>query len=182
MDIKKWNPWNWLSNEENHDHTGSETHKTTAFSNFSKHPMLQLHREIDRLFDSTLNNFGFPSLKPTSDHNIMSGFFKPSIDITESDKEYTITIEVPGVEEENVNLELANRTLTIHGDKKKETTEQNKNFHCIERSYGSFQRVLSLPDDAEADGIEATFKNGVLTITLPRNILTKDVRKINIKK
>ncbi len=100
----------------------------------------------------------------------------------ESDKEYTITMEVPGVEEENVNLELANRTLTIRGDKKKETTEENKNFHCIERSYGSFQRVLSLPNDAEEDGIEATFKNGVLTITLPRNLLTKDVRKINIKK
>ncbi|WPY00762.1 Hsp20/alpha crystallin family protein [Candidatus Trichorickettsia mobilis] len=180
MDINKWNPWNWLKNEENHNHTNSETHKETTSS---KHPMLQLHREIDRLFDSALNSFGFPALKSaSSDHNIMSGFFKPSVDIMESDKEYTITMEVPGVEEENVNLELANRTLTIRGDKKKETTEENKNFHCIERSYGSFQRVLSLPNDAEEDGIEATFKNGVLTITLPRNLLTKDVRKINIKK
>lgn len=82
----------------------------------------------------------------------------------------------------DVRLEVANDTLTIRGEKKQETEEKKKDFYRMERSYGAFQRVLSLPEDADQDNIRATFKKGVLTVTMPRKALPESaVEQIEVK-
>jgi HSP20 family protein len=104
------------------------------------------------------------------------------LDLSATDKEYTIAVEIPGVDEKDVKLEIENDTLTIRGEKKQEKEEKDKNFYRLERSYGSFQRVLSLPEDADQNGVKATFGKGILTISVPRKTMPQsDVRKIQIK-
>lgn len=187
MDIKKLAPWNWFKKEE--EETGSTVPVVRADTQTSypdtgvQNPIVQLHREVDRLFENAFKGFGlspfrsdfFTPLTP-------SGLLKPQVDICATDKEYAITVEVPGVEKEEVKVEIANNTMTIRGEKKQEKEEKNKNYYCVERSYGSFQRVLSLPEDADQQDVKATFKNGVLTVTMPRKALPKtDVKKIEIE-
>ncbi len=113
--------------------------------------------------------------------NTSSAMFRANVDISSNDDAHTIKVEVPGVEQEDVNLEIANGTLTINGEKKQESEEKNKHYYHMERLYGSFQRILSLPDDVDKSSIEASFKNGVLTINLPSKGLPKtDVKQIPI--
>jgi HSP20 family protein len=79
-------------------------------------------------------------------------------------------------------VELDDNTIIIRGEKKQEKEEKDKNYYCVERSYGSFRRVLSLPEDAAQDDIMATFKNGILTIKMPKKTMPKaDVKQIEIK-
>jgi len=86
------------------------------------------------------------------------------------------------VSEKDVTLEIVNNTMTIRGEKKQEKEEKEKNYYRVERSYGSFQRVLSLPQDADQEDVKATFKNGVLTVTIPRKELPKsEAKRIDIK-
>lgn len=102
--------------------------------------------------------------------------------LSATDTEYTVTAEIPGVDDKDVKLEIVDDTLTIRGEKKQEKEEKEKNYYRLERSYGSFQRVLSLPDDVDQDGVKANFKKGVLTITLPRKALPKpEAKRIEIK-
>lgn len=177
MDIKKWVPWNWFNKEE------EDAGKTVPIKHKGAHeqagmltsPLQQFHREIDRLFDQVyrgvgLAPFGFD--RPVLPH-LGAGMLKPTLDLGASDKEYTITVEIPGVDEKDVKLEIVNDTLTIRGEKKQETEEKEKNYYRMERSYGSFQRMLSLPQDADQNGVRAIFKNGVLTVTLPRKAAPK---------
>jgi len=142
------------------------------------------HREFDRIFDQAFRGFGTaPSwfdwaLSP----RMADGMLKPTLDLSATDKEYTVTVEIPGVDEKDVKLEIANDTLTIRGEKKHEKEEKDKSYYRVERSYGSFQRVLSLPEDANQEGVKATFKKGVLTISMPRKVLPQvDIKKIEIE-
>ena len=188
MDIKKLAPWNWFKKEE------EESGHALPIRYGGKRPLAseggihgsiqQLHREMDRMFDSFfsdrgLSSFGFDrpfaTLTP-------AGLLKPQVDIGANDKEYSITVEVPGVSEKDVTVEIANNTMTIRGEKKQEKEEKEKDYYRVERSYGSFQRVLSLPEDADQGDVKATFKNGVLTVTMPRKTLPKsEVKRIDIK-
>jgi len=141
-------------------------------------PLQDFHRDIDRLFDRTFRDFGFSSFAmdrpfwPAAD-----GLFKPVTDLSASDKEYTITVEVPGAKKDDIRIEVANNVMTISGEKKQKKEEQEKDFYRQERYYGSFQRVLPLPQDADQDHIKADFNQGVLTVTMPR----KDMPKPNVK-
>ena len=92
----------------------------------------------------------------------------PVVDIVEKDKQYLITAELPGLDADNIELKIANNTLTIKGEKKQEREEKKENYHFSERRYGSFQRSFTVPAGTDADKIEASFKNGVLTVTLPK--------------
>lgn len=95
---------------------------------------------------------------------------------------YTIAVEVPGVDENDFQVEIANDTLIIRGEKKQEKEEKDKNYYRMERSYGSFQRVLSLPEDADQEGVSANFKNGVLKVSMPRKAAPQaHVRQIEIQ-
>jgi HSP20 family protein len=185
MDIKKLNPWNWFKHEE-----GSEGHRLpvrresdTPLSSFGS-PLLSLHQEIDRMFDNVFRSIGFPAAGfGSAGSRFENNLLKPNIDIEATDKEYRITAELPGVDEKDISVELSHDgTLTLRGEKKQEREDKGRDFYRVERSYGAFQRVLALPEDASHDGINATFKNGVLVISAPRKALPKaeEVRQINV--
>ncbi len=186
MDIKKWVPWNWFKKEEEHaDKTVPVKREAAQEPGGSFAGSLQqFHQEIDRLFDQAFRGFGLspyrydrPAMPRLGD-----AILKPTLDLSATDTEYTVTVEIPGVDEKDVKLEVVNDTLTIRGEKKQEKEERDKNYYRMERSYGSFQRMLSLPEDADQDGIQAAFKKGVLTVTIPRKAPPKsEVKHIEVK-
>ncbi len=188
MDIKKWIPWNWFKKEEEEDAgKTSPVKREDAKGQISApvHPLLHFHQEIDRLFDQAFRSFGLAPL--AFDRSLFSspqaeGMLKPTLDLGASENEYTITVEIPGVDENDVNVEIANDILTISGEKKQEKEEKERNYYRMERTYGSFKRVLHLPEDADQENVKATFKKGVLTVTMPRKALPKsEVKKIEVK-
>jgi HSP20 family protein len=109
------------------------------------------------------------------------GLIKPTLDLGATDKAYTIAVEIPGVDEKDIRLELVDDILTISGEKKQSHEERGQDFYRLERSYGGFQRTLSLPQDIDQDKITAAFKHGVLTVTLPRRALPQaNARQIEV--
>ncbi|MDU9049680.1 MAG: Hsp20/alpha crystallin family protein [Candidatus Electrothrix sp. Rat3] len=145
-------------------------------------PLRDFHREVNRLFDRTFHDFGFSSFDFDRPFMHSAGnMLRPVTDLAASDKEYTVTVEVPGAEKDDIKIEVANNVMTIRGEKKQKKEEEEKDFYRQERFYGSFQRVLSLPEDANQDAIKATFNQGVLTVTMPRKDMPKPaVKEIKI--
>jgi HSP20 family protein len=159
--------WNWTKNDDqntsrNIPNTTQSMSNLPAASYFG--PLSGFYQEMDRMFDQAFRNFGLPSVFSGN-----TALFNPSVDISSTDKEYTIEVEAPGLKEEDVRIDLTrDRQLCICGEKRQENEKQEKDFHRVERAYGTFSRTLSLPQDADQDNIEADFNNGVLTITIPR--------------
>lgn len=186
MDIKKLAPWNWFKKEEEDaGKTVPVQHRLAQERSYPLHsPLHQIHHEFDRMFDHMFRSMGWqPSnLDMTLFPKLSDGLLKPTLDIGSTDNEYTIAVEVPGVDIKDVKLELVDNTLTIRGEKKQQREEKDKNYYCVERSYGSFQRVLSLPEDVDHDQIKATFRKGLLNIHMPRKMVAgSDVKRIEIK-
>ena len=92
----------------------------------------------------------------------------PVVDIFETEDEIKVVAEIPGIKKDDVKISLQDNVLTLKGEKKQEKEEKDKNFHRVERSYGSFQRSFSLPAAVQADKVKANYKDGILTITLPK--------------
>jgi len=135
-------------------------------------PFGSLQREINRLFDDFATGFaGFGGV--TRD-------LTPTIDVAETDKQIEITVELPGLEEKDVQINVSDNTLTIRGEKKAEREQKDKDYHLVERSYGSFARTLELPAGVNADDIKATISKGVLSVTVPKPAPAQ-VKKIQIK-
>jgi HSP20 family protein len=106
----------------------------------------------------------------------------PAVDVAETDKAYEITAELPGMEDKNVEVRLANGVLSIKGEKQEEKEQKDKNYYRRERSFGSFERSFQVPDDVDADKIEASFKNGVLSVILPKSAeAQQQAKKIEVK-
>ena len=106
----------------------------------------------------------------------------PVVDLVEKDNAYELSAELPGMDERDVQISLRDDVLTISGEKKEETEEKKHGWHFAERRFGSFRRAFQLPQDVDAEKIEAAFKKGVLTITLPKNPQAAKVeKKIEIK-
>ncbi|HHQ3254220.1 TPA: small heat shock protein sHSP20 [Klebsiella pneumoniae] len=171
IDFKKLAPWNWFKNEQQEQQTVSSLpvqRNDLPAASGPVSPILQLHREIDRLFDDAFRGFGFPALNMPQWPSDWSGMLKPALGIQETDKQYKIALEVPGVEEKDIQITLDNDVLMVRGEKRQEQEKKEGGFHRVERSYGSFQRALNLPDDANQDSIKASFKNGVLTVTIDK--------------
>jgi HSP20 family protein len=125
-------------------------------------PFVALHREMNRLFDDVWRGFGGSSLP-----RLMEGRFGwPKIELSDTDNALTVSAELPGMTEKDVEVEIANGVLTIRGEKKAEHNGEGKYF--TERYYGAFERQIPL-DDVQEDNVEASFKNGVLTISLPKS-------------
>ena len=138
-------------------------------------PLYNLQRSMNRLFDDFFNSF---DLAPFGGF----GAFSPRVDVNESDKEIKVAAELPGLDENQIEVSLAHNVLTISGEKKEEKEDKGKNFYRMERSYGSFQRSVPLPVEIETDKVEAKFKKGVLTITLPKTAeARKQAKRIPIK-
>ncbi len=147
-------------------------------------PFENLRREVDRLFDDFDGGFWrFPSRRLFDAEPFWRrGATSPAVDIVEHEKDYQIAAELPGMEEKDVELKVANGVMTIKGEKKEEKEEKKKDYYLSERRYGAFQRAFSLPDGVDADKIEASFKKGVLTVTLPKKPeAIKQERKIEVK-
>jgi len=137
-------------------------------------PFMSLQREIDRLFNDFTHNFPYFELKPNG------GKLMPSTDLTETDKEIEITAELPGLEEKDVQISLADNRLTIRGEKKAEKEQSDKNYRMIERSYGSFERTVELPEGVNPDDVKATIAKGVLTVKVPKPAPVQ-AKKIEVK-
>ena len=174
MDVKKLNPWNWFRHEEQRLPAVTNDRYANSYDS-----LLQLHRDFERSFQNLARSFDMAW--PRTD---IAQPVWPSLDIATKDKEYVITVEVPGVDEKDVKLEVTpDGTLTVSGEKHKETHKGILGTARVERSYGIFRRVLSLPDDADRDAVTAFFRNGVLTITCPRRVEAKEpARQIEIQK
>jgi HSP20 family protein len=104
----------------------------------------------------------------------------PAVDLTEDEKSFVVTAELPGVKKEDVTVELQDDVLTIRGEKKSEREEKKDRSHWVERTYGSFSRSFTLPPNASGDELKAGFKDGVLTIEIPKKEQVK-ARQISIK-
>lgn len=164
---------NWFGNEDR-ESNARQLMQNRAPGMLPFGPISSFFLDMDRFFDNTLRNFGVPALANMN----MQMMFNPKLDITSNENEYTITCEVPGLEEKDIKLDVSNNgLLTISGEKRQESNDSRKDVHCTECSYGSFERSLSLPEDVDAQSIEANFKNGVLTITCPRNESAKQSRR-----
>jgi HSP20 family protein len=127
-------------------------------------PFLTLHREMNRLFDDVFRGFDLTPF--SSDRLFGSPIGWPNIEVSETDKEVKVTAELPGLDEKDLGVELANGVLTISGEKKSETEDKERRFS--ERHYGRFERRIPV-DDVEQDKVGASFRNGVLTVTLPKS-------------
>ena len=181
MDIKKSIPWNWFKKEADSYPVAVRHHRSALDTS----PLAQLHNDLDRTFDDIFRGFGFPSRLfdfPHLDARSVPGLLQPTIDVVSDDQAHTVNIEIPGVTQDDVQVEVKDGALTISGEKKSEVEDKNDNkLTHRECSYGYFQRTLSLPDDVDEEAIKANFKNGVLSLTLPRKELPEsDVRRISI--
>jgi HSP20 family protein len=149
-------------------------------------PFEALRREVDRLFE----DFGrddfwrrpFRSLAGFEKSLAKKLIASPAVDVSESDKAYEITAELPGLDEKNIEVSVANGGLTIKGEKNEEKEQTQKDYYVSERSYGSFERHFGLPEGVDPDKIEASFKNGVLKVTLPKTAeAQKPAKQIQVK-
>jgi HSP20 family protein len=151
-------------------------------------PFDSLRREIDRLFDN-FHPFGrrAPSMRSVFDLELpkftRAGWaLAPAMDLVEKDKEYEITAELPGIDEKDVEIKVANHTLTIKGEKTEEKEEKEKDYYLSERRFGSFHRSFQVPEGVDTDKIEANFAKGVLTVKLPKSAAAqKAEKKITVK-
>lgn len=138
------------------------------------HPLMSLHREVNRLFDDVFRGFGVPSFA-----GLDRSLGWPQVELAETDKEIRVTAELPGLDEKDVDIHVEEGVLTIRGEKKAEV--ENKERGYSERSYGRFERRIGLPRGIERDHASATFRNGVLTVTLPKSeVADENVRRIPI--
>lgn len=130
---------------------------------------------LNRLFGRSL-----PQTTASQDMLAMADW-TPSVDITETDAAYVVKGEIPGVNKDDVKVTVEDGMLTIQGERKMEKEEKGKKFHRIERSYGSFMRSFRVPEDVEESKVKAEFKDGMITVTLPKSEKAKSKSKaVNI--
>jgi HSP20 family protein len=134
--------------------------RSPATRSDSLSPVVSLHREMNRLFDEVFRGF--------DDSRLWGGRGAwPSVEVEETENEYRVSAELPGLEERDVEVLLQDGLLTVRGEKKLETEARNRSYS--ERFYGRFERQITLDRDVDDGAVNATFKNGVLTVTVPKN-------------
>ncbi len=144
-----------------------------------EHPFYSLQQEMNRVFDAFFKGFDMVPFKTARER---FGGFYPFLDVKENDKEIDIKAELPGMDEKDVEVLLADNSVTIKGEKKEEKEDKDKDYYYMERSYGAFNRVVPLPQGLDMDKAEANYKNGVLTIKIPKTEEAKaKVKKVSIK-
>jgi HSP20 family protein len=131
-----------------------------------------LRREMDRLWE---NFFGERPLTRMWERE-----WAPSLDISETRDNFGVKAEVPGIDAKDIDISLTGDVLTIKGEKKQEREEKEEDYHLVERSYGSFSRSVRLPAEVESNKIKASYKNGILNITLPKSEKVK-AKEVKIK-
>jgi len=140
-------------------------------------PFQMFQMGMNRLFDDVFTGTPLAWGAATGE----GGMLMPQMNVSETDKEILVTAELPGVSEKDVDITLDDNLLTISGEKKYEKKDENENYHCIERSFGRFQRSLRISHSVNPNQVQATFDNGVLTIRLPKNEEQERVRHIQVQ-
>jgi len=138
-------------------------------------------RELEDMSDRLNRMFGRPAARPESGKEAMTvADWIPAVDISETDAEYLIKAELPEVKKEDVKVTVQHGVLTIHGERKHEKEEKGKRYHRVERSYGSFTRSFTLPDEVDETKVRAEFKDGMLHLHLPKSEKAKP-KAIDVK-
>jgi HSP20 family protein len=168
MDMSDLIPWNKEKSEVQIRHEREED------------ALLDIRKQMNRMFDDFFERpFGlsrFPGMLGAL------GDFSPYMDVSETDKEITISAELPGIEPEDIHITLDQNTLSIRGEKKFEKEEKRQHFYQVERSFGSFHRLIDLPSEVDEKEIDATFKNGVLKVKLPKTKKAQEeIKRITIR-
>lgn len=146
------------------------------------HPIEDLRHEVDRLFEDFGRGNWISPFRSIESMLPRRGWNTPAVDIVEKDKLYEITAELPGLDAKNLEVTLRNGYIVLKGKKHEEKEEKSKDYYVKERQYGSFERSFALPDGVDATKVEATFKNGILNITLPKTAeAQKPEKKVEIK-
>ncbi len=146
-----------------------------------------LRDEMNHLFDEFFTGFErrapslFLAYEPSWLLGGRRGEMTPAVDVAEDDKAVTLTAELPGMKEEDVEVVLRDDMLTVKGEKKSEREEKKENYHLTERRYGAFERTFRLPETADADKIKAAIEDGVLTVTVPKKAEAKAKAEKRIK-
>lgn len=135
-------------------------------------PLHRLRGELDRLFSN-----GLPSLWGEENGSRM---WMPRLDFFETEKEYLAQMDLPGMDKEDIQVTIENHQLIVSGERNEEKSDENKNYHRMERSHGSFYRSIPLPDNVKADAIDAEVKNGVLMVHIPKS-KNRKAKTIKIK-
>lgn len=161
MAIKDLIPWNKTNNRE------------LAVRREAGDPFELFRRDLDELFNGFLGDLS----GRTSLVNRHFGSFAPEMDVKETDKEVRVTAELPGLEEKDVEVTLTEGVLTIKGQKREEHEEEKGEFFRSERRYGMFERSIALPNGIDADKAKASFKKGVLKVTLPKTAEAQSNRR-----
>ena len=142
-------------------------------------PFQVLQREMNRLFEDMLpTDLGAPW---TAAGDAQGRILMPRMEVRETDKELRVIAELPGVTEKDIDVSLDDDVLTIRAEKRIERKEERENTHFTERSFGTFQRSMSLPYRLEPNQVKASFANGVLTVTLPKNEAQSQARRIPVE-
>ena len=167
MKLKNLKPWNWFKKEQESEASVSVVRSGELSP--SNDVFGRIRRDMDKIFENRMREFGLPSLFEEKPLDAGMRILKPSIDIKETRKNYVVSVEMPGVDKDQVNVSIDGNSLTISGEKQQETKKDDENYHYVERSYGSFQRMLDLPRDANTDELDASFKKGVLTLKIGKS-------------
>jgi len=120
--------------------------------------LVSLRDDMDRLFSTFFGR----------QREEMDGFWSPTVDIEEDNESFLVKAEIPGLKKEDIKISVRGNLLSVSGERKHESEIKDKTFHRIERSYGKFSRTITLPSDVESDKVKATYKDGILTIILPK--------------
>ena len=132
-----------------------------------------LQDRMNRLFRETQGS--------SQDETLTSSSFAPAVDVYEDEHNVTLKIEVPGIDEKDIDVRIENNTLTVHGERKIEKEEKEENYRRVERQYGSFTRTFNLPPTVDAEKVQADYDKGVLNITLPKKAEAKPKQiKVNV--
>ena len=160
--------------------TGIVVHKGTdkalAQRRGLANPLSAFRQEMDKLVENFFGGFDF---HPFGRRSVT---FMPQVDVADTDKEIKVSVELPGLDDKDVEVSLTKETLTIKGEKKEEKEEKGKDYYRSERSFGSFTRTIPLPFEIDAEKAEASFKKGVLTVSLPKTKqVISETKKVAIK-
>jgi len=155
-------------------HKGTE--KALAERRGLANPLSAFRQEMDKLMESFFGGF---DLHPFGRRSVT---FMPQVDVADTDKEIKVSVELPGLDDKDVEVSLTRETLTIKGEKREEKEEKGKDYYRSERSFGSFTRTIPLPFEIDAEKAAASFKKGVLTVNLPKTKqVISETKKVAIK-
>jgi HSP20 family protein len=145
-------------------------------------PFQMLRSDIDQLFDDFMGGGAFPALRAMRAGQMPTMMLTPQIDISETDREVQIAAELPGMSADDIEVRLDDGVLTIHGEKRSERKNDKQEYHLAERSYGTFSRYVRLPFSVDPEQVQATFKDGVLTVVVPKpGDVQRKSNKIDVK-